>query len=404
MSLRPPRAIQLSGRARVMPASPIRKLVPFYEQAKARGVHVYALNIGQPDIETPDTMRDAYRGFRDKVLAYGHSAGLASYRAGLARYYARFDIHVQPDDILVTTGGSEAILFALLAICEPGDNVLVPEPFYTNYAGFAVMAGAQVRAIPTRGEDGFHLPPRTVLEARIDDRTRAILYSSPGNPTGTIYGREELEMLRDVAIERGLYLLADEVYREFTYDGAEHTSLFHLDGLEDRAVMLDSISKRFSACGARIGNLVTRNRELADVFLRFGQARLCPPTVDQLAAQAALATPPSYFDAVRREYEKRRNVLVDGLAAIPGVRCRRPAGAFYLMAELPVESSEAFCRWLLDEFQLDGRSVMMAPGPGFYVTQGAGTREVRLAYVLEEESLRDAVRVLAAGLEAYAAL
>lgn len=402
MSLRPPRAIQLADRARLMPASPIRKLVPFYEQAKARGIHVYALNIGQPDIETPVEMRHAYRGYQEKVLAYGHSAGLAEYRAGLARYYARFDIQVEPNDILVTTGGSEAILFALLALCEPGDNVLVPEPFYTNYAGFAVMAGAQVRAIPTRGEDGFHLPPRTVLEARIDERTRAILYSSPGNPTGTIYTREEIEMLREVALERGLYLLADEVYREFTYDGAKHTSLFHLDGLEDRAVLLDSVSKRYSACGARIGNLVTRNRDLMDAFLRFGQARLCPPTVDQMAALAALATPQSYFDAVHREYQRRRDVLLEGLGGIPGIRCRRPAGAFYLMAELPVDSSESFCRWLLEDFQLEGRSVMMAPGPGFYVTPGAGMREVRIAYVLQERDLRDAVRVLAAALEAYA--
>jgi aspartate aminotransferase len=359
------------------------------------------LNIGQPDIVTPDQMRDAYRNWDQSVLAYGHSAGLAEYRAGLARYYARHDIHVKPEEIFVTTGGSEAILFALLAVCAPGDNVLVPEPFYTNYVGFAVMAGAEVRPIPTRAEDGYHLPARDAIEALIDDRTRAILYSSPGNPTGTIFTRAELEMLRDLALERGLFLLADEVYREFTWDGARYTSLFHLDGLADRGIILDSISKRLSACGARIGALVTRNREVADACLRFGQARLCPPTVDQFAALAALDTPASYFEKVHAEYEQRRNVLVDALNAVPGVRCRRPAGAFYLMAELPVDSSETFCRWMLEDFALDGRTVMMAPGPGFYMTPGAGTREARLAYVLESDALRDAVRILAAGLRAY---
>jgi aspartate aminotransferase len=384
-----------------MPASPIRKLVPLCDRARARGVHVYPLNIGQPDIVTPEEMRAAYRAWDQQVLAYGHSAGLPEYRANLARYYARYDIQLAPDEVLVTTGGSEAILFALMAICEPGDNVLVPEPFYTNYVGFAVMAGVEVRAIPTRGEDGFHLPPRTVLEAHLDPRTRAILYSSPGNPTGAVYRREELEMLRDVALERGLYLLADEVYREFVYDGQRHTSIFHLSGLEDRAIMLDSISKRFSACGARIGCLATRNRDVLETCLRFGQARLCPPTVDQIAANAALTTPQSYFDGVRDEYQRRRDALVEALGAVPGVRCLRPSGAFYLMADLPVDSSESFCRWMLESFALEGRTVMMAPGPGFYITPGSGRTEARLAYVLRVEDLLEAVRVLGAGLAAY---
>lgn len=401
MTLRPQRAVRLSERAQRMPASPIRKLAPLYERAKARGIHVYPLNIGQPDIVTPVEMRNAYRSWDQQVLAYGHSAGLAEYRAGLARYYARFGIDVSPEEILVTTGGSEAILFALMAVCEPGDNVLVPEPFYTNYAGFAVMAGAEVRPIPTRGEDGFHLPPRTVIEALVDGRTRAVLYSSPGNPTGAVYTRVELEMLRDLALERGLHLLADEVYREFTYDGARHTSLFHLDGLEDRAVVLDSVSKRYSACGARIGALVTRSRDVLDTCLRFGQARLCPPTVDQIAALAALETPPSYFEGVRAEYQQRRDALVEALARAPGVRCTRPAGAFYLMAELPVDDTESFSRWMLEDFAHEGRTVMMAPGPGFYMTPGSGTREVRLAYVLKADDLVGAVRVLARGLEAY---
>jgi aspartate aminotransferase len=401
VTLQPQRTMQLSHRARVMPASPIRKLAPLYEQARARGVHVYPLNIGQPDIVTPPEMRAAYRGWDQQVLAYGHSGGLAEYRAGLVRYYRRFGIELRAEEILVTTGGSEAILFALMAVCEPGDNVLVPEPFYTNYAGFAIMAGAEVRPLPTRAVDGFHLPPRDAVAACADDRTRAVLYSSPGNPTGTVLARFEIEMLRDLAIDRGWYLLADEVYREFTYDGVRHTSLLDVDGIEDRAIMLDSISKRFSACGARIGALVTRNTEVLETCLRFGQARLCPPTVDQLAALAALDTPPSYFEGVHAEYERRRDVLVAALAAVPGVRCRRPSGAFYLMAELPVDSSERFCRWMLEDFEHEKRTVMMAPGPGFYMTPGAGEREVRLAYVLRCEDLIDAVDILRRGLAAY---
>lgn len=401
MTLRPQRAVGLSNRAHIMPASPIRKLAPLYEQAKARGVHVYALNIGQPDIVTPVEMRNAYRNWDQQVLAYGHSAGLLEYRTALAAYYRRFGIDVRPEEILITTGGSEAILFALMAVCEPGDNVLVPEPFYTNYAGFAIMAGAEVRAIPTRGEDGFHLPPRTVIEARIDDRTRGILYSTPGNPTGVIYTHAEVEMLRDIALERGLYLLSDEVYREFIYDGGRHTSVMHITGIEDRAVLLDSVSKRYSACGARVGAMITHNTDILETCLRFGQARLCPPTVDQMAALAALDTPQSYFDDVRAEYQTRRNVLVDGLTAIRGVRCTRPAGAFYLMAELPVDSSEEFCRWMLTEFQHENRTVMMAPGPGFYITPGSGEREVRLAYVLNCDDLRAALDILRRGLDAY---
>ncbi|UCE03569.1 MAG: pyridoxal phosphate-dependent aminotransferase [Candidatus Latescibacterota bacterium] len=401
MSLRPQRTLQLPERARSMPASPIRKLVPFAERARARGIHIHHLNIGQPDIETPREMLEAYRGYDEKVLAYGHSAGLREYREALARYYVEQSIQVTADEILVTTGGSEAVLFALLAVCQPGDNILVPEPLYTNYLGFAVMAGVEVRPIPTRGDDGFHLPARAVIEARIDERSRAFLYSSPGNPTGTVFGREELLMLRDVALEHGLFIIADEVYREFVYGGDIHTSLFHLDGLTERGIIVDSVSKRYSACGARVGCLLTRNEQVFDTLLRFGQARLCPPTVDQLAALAALGTPSAWLAETRREYQARRDVLVDALQAIPGLRCTRPSGAFYLMAELPVDDAGRFCQWLLESFDLDGRSVMMAPGDGFYVTADAGRREVRIAYVLRREDLLDAVRVLAAGLEAY---
>ncbi len=403
MTLRPARTVGLPARAERMPASPIRKLVPYAEAARARGVHIHHLNIGQPDIETPAEMLHAYQTYAGPVLDYGHSAGLRGYREALARYYAGYGIRVSADQILVTTGGSEAILFALMAVCEPGDNILVPEPFYTNYSGFAVMAGVEVRPVPTRAEDGFHLPPRTVLEAGIDSRTRAVLYSSPGNPTGTVFRREELAMLRDVALEQGLFLIADEVYREFVYDGEEYTSLFHLEGLDDRGIIVDSVSKRYSACGARVGCLLTRNPEIFDTVLRFGQARLCPPTVDQIAAHAALETPQDWLEGTRREYQARRDALTEALQKIPGVRCTTPAGAFYLMAELPVDDAESFCQWLLEHFELDGRSVMMAPGAGFYISPGAGTRQVRIAYVLRREDLLDAVRVLEAGLQAYAA-
>ncbi|MHC4769146.1 MAG: pyridoxal phosphate-dependent aminotransferase [Planctomycetota bacterium] len=399
--MRSPRAVDVSQRAARMPASAIRKLVPFADAARKRGVHIHHLNIGQPDIPTPREMIDAYRGYDETVLAYGHSAGLLEYRESLSRYYERYDISAKPEQILVTTGGSEAIIFALMAVCGDGDNILVPEPFYTNYTGFAVMAGVEVRPIPTSADDGFHLPPRAAIEAAMDTRTRAVLYSSPGNPTGAVFGREELEMLRDLALEHGLYLIADEVYREFVYDGQRHTSLFHLDGLEDRGILIDSVSKRFSACGARIGCIISRSRELNDIVLRFGQARLCPPTVDQIAARAALATPQSYLDNVRTEYEKRRDVLVGALQKLPGVGCTMPAGAFYLMAQLPVDDADDFCQWILRDFELDGKSVMMAPGGGFYVSPGGGQREVRIAYVLRSEDLVDAVRVLGAALEAY---
>lgn len=399
--LRPTRAVQLPPRAGRMPASPIRKLVPFAEQARARGVKIYHLNIGQPDIETPPAMMRAYRTYEGPVLDYGHSAGLRAYREGLALYYARHGIEVSADQILVTTGGSEALLFALTAVCEPGDNVLIPEPFYTNYAGFAVMAGVHVRPIPTRAEDAFHLPPRSVLEALVDARTRAILYSSPGNPTGTVLHREELDVLRDVAMEHGVFLIADEVYREFIYDGASHTSVFHLEGPEDRAIIVDSVSKRYSACGARVGALLTRNADIYNTVLRFGQARLCPPTVDVLAAHAALDTAPEWLEKTRVEYQARRDALVAALQNVPGVRCTSPAGAFYLMAELPVDDADRFCQWMLESFELNGRTVMMAPGAGFYITKGSGTRQVRIAYVLRREDLLDAVRVLAAGLESY---
>lgn len=395
------RAVAVSARAARMPASAIRRLVPYADAARKRGVHIFHLNIGQPDVATPREMIDAYRSYDETVLAYGHSAGLLPYREGLAEYYARHDIAVDAGNILVTDGGSEAIIFALMAVCGDGDNVLIPEPFYTNYLGFSVMAGVEVRPLPTTAADGFHLPARAAIEAIIDERTRAILYSSPANPTGAVLRRDELEMLRDLALEHGLYLIADEVYREFIYDGRRHVSLFHLDGLDDRGILIDSVSKRYSACGARVGCIVSRNRELCDVLLRFGQARLCPPTVDQVAALAALATPQRYLDGVRAEFEKRRNVLVEQLHNVPGIECSSPAGAFYLMARLPVDDADDFCQWILRDFDLDGKSVMMAPGNGFYVSPGGGRQEVRIAYVLRSEDLVEAVRVLGVALDEY---
>jgi aspartate aminotransferase len=396
-------ALKISDRARAIPASPIRKLVPFAERAKKAGRRVIHLNIGQPDVPTPPEMIRAYQAYDDKVLAYGHSAGLEEYRRALVRYYARVGITVSYDQILVTTGGSEAILFALFAVAEAGDEILVPEPYYANYNGFADMAGVRVVPITTRAEDGFHLPPRAEIEAVITPRTRAILFSNPGNPTGVIFTKKELDLLSDLALRHDLFLLADEVYREFAYDGEKPVSVLTLEGLDDRAVMLDSVSKRYSACGARVGCLVTRNREVVEVVLKYAQARLCPATVDQLAAMAAVDVPDRYLQEVQAEYQKRRDICHEGVMAIPGAVCRKPSGAFYLVAKLPIDDGESFARWMLEHFQLDGDTVMVAPADGFYGTPGKGKDEVRLAYVLEQDVLRRAMEVLKAGVAAYRA-
>ncbi len=391
----------IARRARIMPASPIRRLVPLAEDAKRRGVKVYHLNIGQPDVPTPAEMLDAYRHHQITVLAYGHSGGLWEYRENLARSYAEHGVAVTPEQVLVTTAGSEAVIFALLAIADPGDEVLVPEPFYTNYNGFAVETGVSVVPVPSRPEDGYRLPPISEIRSRITPRTRAILLCNPCNPTGYVYSRSELESLRDLAVEHDLFLLSDEVYREFVYDGEEHCSILQLPGVDERAILLDSVSKRFSACGARIGCLVSRNEEVLASALRFGQARLCPPTLDQLAANAALATPASYFVAMREEYQRRRDVAFAALAAMPGVFGIKPKGAFYAMVRLPVDNADAFCSWLLKDFALGGETVMLAPGNGFYATPGAGEREVRLAYVLNVEAMQRAMEILDAALKAY---
>jgi len=393
--------VQLSRRGENAPASPIRRLVPYADAARANGAHVYHLNIGQPDIETPAEMLKAYRDFTGPVLAYGPSAGVQDYREAVADYWKQFHVDISADEIIATTGGSEAINFAMLAICDPGDEILVPEPFYTNYLGFAEAASVKIVPLPTSVEDGFRLPTRETIEAAITERTRGIMYSNPGNPTGVVYTREDMQLLGDIAAEHGLYLLADEVYREFVYDGMEFVSAFHLEGLDDRVIVLDSVSKRFSACGARVGYLATRNKDVIESAICYGQARLCPPTVDQIAAAAAFSAPPSYLENVLEEYSKRRDVLHEELQKIPGVTANKPAGAFYAVCKLPVNDAEAFAIWLLTDFRVDGKTVMVAPANGFYATPGQGLDEVRIAYVLNVDDLRASMDILRQGLEAY---
>ena len=393
--------VKLSKRGVDMPASPIRKLVPFADAAKARGTHVYHLNIGQPDIATPEQMWDRIKNYEEKVLAYGPSNGLLEFREGLAAYYAGYGVHVAASDIIVTTGGSEALLFAILAACDPGDEVLVQEPFYANYNGFAVQASVKVVPVTSYAEDGFRLPAKEVLAAKITEKTKAILISNPGNPTGVVYTREELEVLAELALEHNLFIIADEVYREFVYDGEVYTSIMTIPGLEQHAIIADSISKRFSACGARVGNIVSKNKELMSAVMRFAQARLCPPTLEQVGAIGALTVPESYFADVHTEYQKRRDIIYNGILNIPGAVCCQPKGAFYVIAKLPIDDGDKFAEWLLSDFSLDGATVMVAPAAGFYATPGLGKDECRLAYVLNTEDLTKAMEILAAAVAAY---
>lgn len=391
----------LSSKAEAMPASPIRKLVPFSEAAKKRGTKVYHLNIGQPDIETPQVVRDAMRAQDARVIEYSNSEGMMPYREGLKKYYASKDIQLDVSEIMVTTGGSEALVFAFMSTLNPGDEVIIPEPFYANYNGFAVMAGATVVPVTAVIDNGFALPAIEEFEKKITDKTKGILICNPGNPTGYLYSKAELEQLRDLVIKYNLFLYADEVYREFMYEGAVPYSVMNLEGLENHAIMIDSVSKRYSMCGARIGAMISRNKELMAAALKFGQARLSPPTFGQWASMAALDTPQSYFDGVVEEYVKRRDILVDGLNAIPGVRCPKPQGAFYCIAELPIDDSDKFCQWMLESFSHDNQTVMMAPATGFYATPGSGKNQVRLAYVLNEHDLKASVECLKIALEQY---
>lgn len=391
----------ISNRGAKAPASPIRKLVPYAENAKSKGRKVYHLNIGQPDIVTPEVALDAVRHMDRTVIEYSHSAGFESYRRKLASYYKQQGIEVDYQQIMVTTGGSEAILFGMLCCLDAGDEVIIPEPFYANYNGFALAGDVVVKPIVSTIETGFALPPISDFEKLITPRTKAILICNPNNPTGYLYSREELEQLRDVVLRHDLFLFADEVYREFCYDGREHFSVLNLEGLEDHAVMMDSISKRYSACGARVGALVTRNKQVFDAVLKFGQARLSPPTLGQILAEAATETPQQYFDEVKAEYVKRRDLIVAALSRMDGVTCPNPGGAFYAMAELPVDDADRFCQWLLELFEHQGATVMLAPGSGFYATPGKGQREVRIAYVLNTAELTDAMVCLEEALKVY---
>lgn len=392
---------KLSQKAIDMPASPIRKLVPYAETAKKQGKIVYHLNIGQPDIETPEVALNAIKNMDRKVIEYSHSAGFESYRNGLSAYYKKTGIDVNPEDIIITTGGSEALIFGFMATCDLGDEVIIPEPFYANYNGFAVMAGLNVVPVTSTIETGFALPPVEEIEKKITAKTKAIVICNPGNPTGYLYSKEELEQLAAIVKKHDLVLFADEVYREFCYDGAVPFSVMNLEGIQDNVIMIDSVSKRYSMCGARIGALISKNAEIIAAVLKFGQARLSPPTIDQIASEAALNTPQSYFDNLVSEYVQRRNIMVDGLNAIPGVFCPKPSGAFYCVAKFPVDNAEKFCQWLLEEFEYEGQTVMMAPANGFYSTKGAGLEEARIAYVLNQDSLRKAVKCLEEALKVY---
>lgn len=391
----------ISIKGREMPASPIRKLTPFADKAKAEGKHVYHLNIGQPDIETPTGMLEAVRRIDFKVWAYTPSEGTASYRDKLTGYYNNLGYNITPTDILVTNGGSEAITIAMQACVNPGEEIIIPEPFYANYNSFARSAGIVVRPILSYIEDGFALPPIAALEELVTEKTRAIAICSPNNPTGYLYSRGELEALRDLCIKHDLFLLADEAYREFCYGGHEFVSPMHLGGLEQHAVILDTVSKRYSACGARLGCMITKNKELWQVALKFAQARLSPPAVAQIAAEAAVDTPQSYFDAVKREYEARRDILVDGLNRIDGVYCPNPGGAFYVLARLPIDDADQFCQWMLEHFSHENQTVMLAPASGFYSTPHAGKNEVRIAYVLNINDLNKSLTCIEKGLASY---
>jgi len=392
--------LTISQRGQQMPASPIRKLVPYAEAAKKRGVKVYHLNIGQPDIETPKMALDAVRHFDFKVLEYSHSAGNESYRRKLSGYYKSNGIDVDYSQIIVTTGGSEAILFGFMTCLDAGDEVIIPEPFYANYNGFAVAANAVVKPITSHIENGFALPPVSEFEKAITPRTRGIVICNPNNPTGYLYSAEEMETLKQLVIKHDLYLFSDEAYRDFCYSGT-HISAMNLKGAENNVIMVDTISKRYSACGGRIGALVTRNQVVLDTVMKFAQARLSPPSFAQILGEAAVDLPADYFDATKAEYLKRRDVLVERLNKIPGVFCPNPGGAFYAMASLPVDDTDIFCQWILENFTYENQTVMLAPAGGFYGTSGLGKKEVRLAYVLNTEALKKAMDCLERALDEY---
>lgn len=387
-----------------MQESPIRKLAPFATAAKAEGVKVYHLNIGQPDIITPVGFFDAVKNFDKKVLEYAGSQGIPELIEAIRKYYTTYDMNFANEDIIITNGGSEALLFSFMAACDPGDNILIPEPFYTNYNGFAQCLNINVKSVTTVAENGFHLPSKDEILAKIDDKTSAILVVNPGNPTGCVYTKEEVRMIADIAKEKDLWIIADEVYREFVYEGLQYTSFGNMKDVEDRVIIIDSVSKRYSACGARIGSIACKNKKFMAEVMKVCQGRLCVATIEQLGAAALYDTPASYFKEVNDEYRKRRDVLYEELMKADGVICEKPMGAFYIVAKLPVENAEDFVAWTLKEFRRDNETVMCTPAEGFYSTPGLGKNEVRLAYVLKEEDLRRAGQLLKEALEEYAKL
>ena len=392
---------KVSNKGHQMPPSPIRKLVPYAEQAKKEGKTIFHLNIGQPDIPTPEIMLDALKNMNLKVVEYSHSAGIESYRKKLATYYLRHKINVDWTDIIITTGGSEAIEIGMMSCLNEGDEIIVPEPYYANYNGFSIQASVIVKPVPSTIESGFALPPIAEFEKVITAKTKAILICNPSNPTGYLYSKEELERLRELVLKYDLFLFADEVYREFCYDGKEYFSVMQLPGIEQNVVLMDSISKRYSACGARIGALVSKNKEVMAAALKFAQARLSPPTFGQIAAEAAIDTPDSYFTEVKKEYVARRDFVIDALNRMEGVFCPKPRGAFYCMAQLPIDDSDKFCQWLLEKFDYQSKTVMLAPATGFYSKPSLGAKQVRIAYVLNIESLKMAMKCLEEALKVY---
>lgn len=384
-----------------MPASPIRKLVPFSDAAKERGIHVFHLNIGQPDIETPGLALEAVRNYTEKVVKYSPSQGTLSYRKKLCEYYDKVGVHIEPDEMIITTGGSEALLMTFLTIMDPDDEVIIPEPFYANYNGFAKNVGVNVKPIYSSIETGFALPDISEFEKAITPRTKAILICNPNNPTGYLYSEEEMETLRQIVLKYDIFLISDEVYREFCYEKATHHSAMNLKGIENNVVLIDSASKRFSACGIRIGRMITKNKELLSAAMKFAQARLSPPTFGQVAGEAALDSPQSYYDDIVKEYESRRNVCVDAINRIDGAYCPTPKGAFYIVAHLPIDDSEKFCKWMLTDYNYNGKTVMMAPASGFYSTEGRGLQEVRISYCLKKEDLEEAMMIIKEALKVY---
>ncbi len=392
---------EISVRGLEMPESPIRKLAPLAAAAKERGTRVYHLNIGQPDLPTPQCGLDALKNIDRKILEYSPSQGNLSYRKKLCDFYKKFNINVTPDDIIITSGGSEAVLFSFMSCLNPGDEIIIPEPAYANYMAFAISAGAKIKTIATSIEEGFALPKVEQFEKLINERTRAIMICNPNNPTGYLYTRREMNQIRDLVKKYDLYLFSDEVYREYIYTGSPYISAMHLQGIENNTILIDSVSKRYSECGIRIGALITKNEEIRKAVMKFCQARLSPPLIGQIVAEASLDAPQSYYRDVYDEYVERRKCLIDGLNRIPGVYSPIPMGAFYTVAKLPVDDSDKFCRWCLEEFSYEGETVMMAPASGFYTTPGAGRNQVRIAYVLKREDLQRALFILQKALEAY---